>query len=283
MEQLIGPVWNFVSGQLGLKEALLLLLAALALYGWHQFLRARHLAEANEHERRRSQTAFEDLERLKRASPEAKGWNDRRQPSTSVERNARSVSRVLVVEDDQIMQTIIPVMLARCMSEVDVRVQETTQKAKDEIERFKPDLMVLDLHLAKEHGLDLLEDLRMMNTRLPVLVYSGYEDEIERLRAARELDGLENITILQKGSDLDVFMRVVPTLFRRRSADGAPQAAAGVAGAASTAGPQQAPKRERRTATDRRFSRPPMPLPTEALDRRKPHRGVPATADTRVT
>jgi CheY-like chemotaxis protein len=274
MEQLIGPMWNFISSQLGLKETLLLLLAALALYGWHQFLRARHLAEANEHERRRSQAAFEDLERLKRASSETRPTDDRRQPTTAAARSALSISRVLVVEDDQIMQTIIPVMLSRCLSAVDVRIQETTQKAKDEIERFKPDLLVLDLHLKKEHGLDLLEDMRTMNARLPVLVYSGYEDEIERLRAARELDGLENVTILQKGSDLDVFMRIVPTLFRRRSADRTPgPAPQGTAGMTSSAGTQQtAPKRERRSIGDRRVLRPLSPLSTVGFDRRKPVR-----------
>jgi CheY-like chemotaxis protein len=255
MDQLIGPVWAFVSSHLGLKETLLLILAAVALYGWHLFLRAQHLREANEHERRRSQQAYEDLARLKQASPGPASPGDRRQSDATGRRAERSVSRVLVVEDDQIMQTIIPVMLSRCLSTVDVRVQETTQKAKDEIERFKPDLLVLDLRLKMERGLDLLEHMRALDAQLPVLVYSGYDDEIDRLRIARDAAGLQNVTILQKGSDLDVFMRVVPTLFRRRSADRAPGAAPN-------------PSRERRGAVDRRLPRSLAAIPPQ--ERRKP-------------
>jgi len=275
MEQLIGPAWTFVSGQLGLKETLLLILAALALYGWHQFLRARHLSEANEHEKRRSQQAFEDLDRLKRASPDAPVPSDRRQSDISTRRGERSVSRVLVVEDDQIMQTIIPVMLARCLSTVDVRVQETTQKAKDEIKSFKPDLLVLDLRLKMERGLDLLEYMRAVDANLPVLVYSGYDDEIERLRIARDFARLENVTILQKGSDLDVFMRVVPTLFRRRSADRAPESA-------TAEDTPSAAKRERRGAGDRRLPRSLASASAVACERRKPLAGAAAACGAGV-
>jgi CheY-like chemotaxis protein len=267
MDELIGPVWAFVSSHLGLKETLLLIVAAVALYGWHLFLRAQHLREANEHERRRSQQAYEDLERLKQASPGTASPGDRRQSDATGRRAERSVSRVLVVEDDQIMQTIIPVMLSRCLSSVDVRVQETTQQAKDEIKRFRPDLLVLDLRLKMERGLDLLEHMRALDAQLPVLVYSGYDDEIDRLRIARDAAGLQNVTILQKGSDLDVFMRVVPTLFRRRSADRAPAAAT-----------PSAPSRERRGAVDRRLPRSLAAIPPQ--ERRKP---PPASTGARPT
>ena len=259
MDQLIGPVWAFVSSHLGLPEVLVLILAAVALYGWHLHLRAQHLREANEHERRRSQQACEDLDRLKRVGADVSAPGDRRQSDASGGRAERSVSRVLVVEDDQIMQTIIPVMLSRCLSTVDVHVQETTQKAKDEIKHFKPDLLVLDLRLKTERGLDLLSYMRAVDAKLPVLVYSGYDDEIDRLRIARDSAGLENVTILQKGSDLDVFMRIVPTLFRRRSADRAPAPAV-----------PQAPNRERRGAGDRRMPRSLAAVSALAQERRKP-------------
>ena len=264
MEQLIAPVWRLLSSQLGLEEMSLLVLAAVALYGWHQFQRARHLAEANEHERRRTQQAVEELDRLKRDASDAPATGDRRRAPAD---GRRCTSRVLVVEDNEVMQSVIPAMLARCLTSVEVRIQETAKDAVEEMQRFKPELLVLDLRLENESGVHLLDYLRAANARLPVLVYSGYDEEIERLRIIYGTHGMENVTILQKGSDLDVFMQIVPTLFRRRTSDRMPAA------------PGEVPRRERRAAGERRVSREPMPTasgPAMTDRRRAPPVAVPA-------
>ncbi|HEX6706941.1 MAG TPA: response regulator [Albitalea sp.] len=258
MEQLTGALWQFVAGHVGWPVLLIVLLAAVALYGWHQFQRAHHLAEVNEHERRRSQQALEEIERLKRDDASTPPRADRRQASSSGERRKRSSSRVLVVEDDEVMQSIIPAMLSRCLSGAEIRVQQTAREALAELQRFQPELLVLDLRLQRESGLQLLEALRELNASLPVLVYSGHDDEIEQLRSVRGSAGLGNITILQKGSDLEVFMRIVPSLFRRRASDR--DTSASPAAAASP--------RERRVGGERRSARRPF-TPGAALRKRR--------------
>ncbi|MBW8832145.1 MAG: response regulator [Burkholderiales bacterium] len=147
MEKLLGPLWDFVKDRLSVQEVLLVIVCALAVYAWHQFHRTRNLTEFNEQERRRAQLAIEDLARLRAESKPIAEPTDRRRGDDSADRRQRCTSRVLVVEDNEVMQTIIPAMLAKCLSSVEVKVRESAQGALEELETFNPELLVLDLRL----------------------------------------------------------------------------------------------------------------------------------------
>jgi DNA-binding response OmpR family regulator len=84
---------------------------------------------------------------------------------------------VLVVDDDAPIR-----MLCRVNLELDgFRVVEaaTFAEARDALESEPVDLIVLDLHVAGEHGTGFLEELRADWPQLPVMLMTGSVDVAE--------------------------------------------------------------------------------------------------------
>lgn len=44
---------------------------------------------------------------------------------------------------------------------------------RDAVEKFTPDLVILDLHIGGEMRLDLLKDLKAFHPQIPILVFTG--------------------------------------------------------------------------------------------------------------
>jgi CheY-like chemotaxis protein len=213
---------------------------ALGLFAWHQHLRIKRLLDDASKEANNTARLEKELLQVK-AAARSQERQDRRQPG-----GRRAPSRVLVVEDNKAMQVVIEQMLDKCLIAPDVHVRASTSEAVEEIDSFHPDLLILDLVLGGANGIEVLKYLRTTKTELPVLIYSAYDDQIELVRQLREQVGIENLTVLQKGSDYMAFMQLVPTLFRRRSTDQHPHGTE-----AEIAGMQ---KRERRRASSGRRS-----------------------------
>lgn len=257
MEKLLDHAIALLRDQGGNATLFFILVCALAVFAWHQYLRiVRHKEEIARHkedverERLIAQRAREELTRMEtQAHRQDLRRGERRSPS-----GRRSSSRVLVVEDNDEMQLIIPAMLNRCLQSPHVKISASTSEAVEELHRFRPELLILDLNLGAHSGMDVLKYLKTARPDLPVLVYTGYEEELLRVLELRSDKGLSNVTVLQKGPDIDAFVRLVPQLFRRRKTDrplGAPDA------------PQGAASKGRR---DRRVS---------TTDRRRPRAGEP--------
>jgi DNA-binding response OmpR family regulator len=88
-------------------------------------------------------------------------------------------TRVLVVEDDRTMRHLV----VNYLSEHNIQV--TSASARDEMIRScavdEPDLVILDLRLGREDGLDLLRELRA-GSDVPVIITTGHRrDEIDRV------------------------------------------------------------------------------------------------------
>jgi DNA-binding response OmpR family regulator len=88
-------------------------------------------------------------------------------------------TRVLVVEDDSTMRHLV----VNYLRENNIRV--TSASARDEMIRIciadEPDLLILDLRLGQEDGLDLLRELRARSD-VPVIITTGHRrDEIDRV------------------------------------------------------------------------------------------------------
>lgn len=259
MEKLLDHAIALMRDQGGNATLFFILVCALAVFAWHQYLRiARHKEEIARHkedverERLIAQRAREELTRME---TQAHSQDLRRSERRSTSR--RSSSRVLVVEDNDEMQLIIPAMLNRCLQSPDVKISASTSEAVEELHRFRPELLILDLNLGAHSGLDVLKYLKKARPDLPVLVYTGYEEELLRVLKLRSDKGLSNVTVLQKGPDIDAFVRLVPQLFKRRKTDrplGTPDA---LQGAASKG------RRDRRVST---------------TDRRRPRAGEPQRA-----
>src|SRR4051812_21329280 len=92
---------------------------------------------------------------------------------------------ILIAEDDALLRNFL---IARLSSESGYVISGTAadgRKALEQVERLRPDLLLLDLHLPEISGLQVLERLARLETRPRVLVVSGDEGEATLLEAAR--------------------------------------------------------------------------------------------------
>jgi DNA-binding response OmpR family regulator len=93
--------------------------------------------------------------------------------------SASQAKRVLVIDDDRFMQD----MLKNYLEQHNLRVVLASQK-QDVTRLFavsEPNIVILDLRLGQEDGLDLLREIRS-NSDVPVIITTGHRrDEIDRV------------------------------------------------------------------------------------------------------
>lgn len=115
--------------------------------------------------------------------------------------------RVLIAEEDKIVADLLLLMLQELGCQVKVSSQET--QIRDEMIRWKPDLLLVDLFLPGCSGLDLLREFKLLRQKngrpVPILVISalGFREVVEQ---AREM-GADDFIV--KPIDLDVFRQKV--------------------------------------------------------------------------
>lgn len=93
---------------------------------------------------------------------------------------------VLVVEDDRSLR-----LLCRVNLEFEGhRVHEagTLEEARDVIERQTPDVILLDIHVGNQDGLELLDEIRALDLPVRIVLLSGSADVGPELRA--RVDGV---------------------------------------------------------------------------------------------
>jgi two-component system OmpR family response regulator len=93
--------------------------------------------------------------------------------------NTKRIPRVLVIDDDPAMQRLISEHInnhnMRAVIASDQRTMLNAMAARE------PDLVILDLHLGSDDGLDLLRNLRGRSV-VPVILISGHRrEEIDRV------------------------------------------------------------------------------------------------------
>jgi two-component system, NtrC family, response regulator AtoC len=90
---------------------------------------------------------------------------------------------ICVIEDDPLVnQTVCDIMSARYS-----RIYSFTdaQKALDEMHITNPDLILLDIFLGHHNGLDILENLRKQEYRMPVVMMTAFSDIKMAVRAMK--------------------------------------------------------------------------------------------------
>ncbi len=90
------------------------------------------------------------------------------------------MARILVVDDDQSFRRLLEVILTKDGHEV--VLAKDGPEGLDLHERHKADLIVLDLIMPEVHGFEVLRTLRASGDRVPVLVYSSQEGDLDRLQ-----------------------------------------------------------------------------------------------------
>ena len=127
-------------------------------------------------------------------------------------------ARVLVVEDDHAMRRMVVDYLE------DHNIRGLSASGKQELVRHfaavEPDLIVLDLRLDQEDGLDLLREIRSRSD-VPVIIITGdRRDEIDRV-VGLELGADDYLT--KPFSLRELLARIRAVLRRQEAARGAPQ------------------------------------------------------------
>jgi DNA-binding response OmpR family regulator len=120
--------------------------------------------------------------------------------------------RILVVEDDHVMRDMVVDYLS------DHNMRGLSASGSEEVERIfaqsEPDLVVLDLRLDREDGLDLLREIRTRSD-VPVVITTGdRRDEIDRV-VGLELGADDYLT---KPFSLRELLARIRAVFRRQEA-----------------------------------------------------------------
>ena len=92
----------------------------------------------------------------------------------------RSGARVLVVDDEPAILRAVQTNLAR--HDFQVGTAENGQDALQAVERFRPDLLLLDLGLPDMEGIDVIRAVRARSS-LPIVVLSAREAERDKVQA----------------------------------------------------------------------------------------------------
>jgi two-component system OmpR family response regulator len=121
-------------------------------------------------------------------------------------------TRILVVEDDQTMRNLV----VNYLQEHDIRA--VAASGQEEVSRLlasePPSLVILDLRLGREDGLDLLRDIRSRSD-VPVIITTGHRrDEIDRV-VGLELGADDYLT---KPFGLRELLARIRAVLRRREA-----------------------------------------------------------------
>lgn len=96
----------------------------------------------------------------------------------SAKKNLEPAKRVLVIEDHPVMRLGIVSLIE---SQKDLTVCEADDGSGEIlkiVEQSSPDIVLVDIALGDNNGVELLQDLRVNNKSLPVLCYSFHDEQI---------------------------------------------------------------------------------------------------------
>jgi two-component system KDP operon response regulator KdpE len=102
------------------------------------------------------------------------------------------VSRILLVDDEPTLLGILALNLIARGYEVET-AHNAASAITDEIDRFHPDLVVLDLELPDKNGMEVLRELRARRPTLPIVILSAQTDSCIKV-AALDLGAVDYIT-----------------------------------------------------------------------------------------
>jgi DNA-binding response OmpR family regulator len=94
--------------------------------------------------------------------------------------------KILLVDDDQFMRDVVATKLSS--EKYTVSVAATAEEARQKIDEVMPDIVLLDLELPDEHGLDVLRELKNSDPtkNIPVIIFSN-NDSLDAKAKAQEL------------------------------------------------------------------------------------------------
>ncbi len=94
-------------------------------------------------------------------------------------------ARVLIVDDHPIIRQGMAALLAGVNGFAPIDQAASSEEALAQARRARPDVVLLDLSLGAESGLDVLRRLQTLDRSIPVLVMSMHDESLHAERALR--------------------------------------------------------------------------------------------------
>jgi CheY-like chemotaxis protein len=94
--------------------------------------------------------------------------------------------RLLVVEDEPDARELLKLMLEQCGAVV--KAAGSAKEGLQEVEEWKPDLMISDIEMPEEDGYSLIQKIRSTEaraSRLPAIALTAHARAEDRMRALR--------------------------------------------------------------------------------------------------
>jgi DNA-binding response OmpR family regulator len=124
--------------------------------------------------------------------------------------------RILVVDDDRSIRHVLTRYLT--LEKYDVYGAANAEEALTSLHTDQPDLVLLDVMLGEDDGLDLLEQMRA-TTQVPVILLTGKSEESDRVMGLKL--GADDY-VVKPFSPAEVEARIASVLRRTRPAEQAP-------------------------------------------------------------
>jgi two-component system, NarL family, invasion response regulator UvrY len=93
--------------------------------------------------------------------------------------------RILIADDHGVVRHGLIQILRDALPEADFGEAETGREAVEKVQRESRDLVILDISLPDQSGLQVLKQIRAIAPRLPVLILSMHPEEQFAVRAIR--------------------------------------------------------------------------------------------------
>lgn len=114
-----------------------------------------------------------------------------------------SKGKVLFIDDDIALGNIVTAVLTD--EGYEVHQQNSLRGIKGIISEFKPGILILDIEIGTEDGIDKMPELHLMAPDLPVIVISSHKEEKEVVRALRN----KAVAYLRKPFGVDELMAYI--------------------------------------------------------------------------
>jgi DNA-binding response OmpR family regulator len=118
-------------------------------------------------------------------------------------------TRILLVEDDHSITSFVEPELER--RHFSVRCAYDGQKALDEVEKFRPEVVVLDIMLPMLDGVGVLNRIRRSGNRVPVIMLTARDTTLDKVHSLNQ--GADDY--LTKPFDIEELIARIQALLRR--------------------------------------------------------------------
>ena len=118
------------------------------------------------------------------------------------------MKRILVVDDEEAIRSLYKMELEDAGFKVETAA--TGEEALEMLERFKPDLVTLDIKMPGMDGLQVLGEIRRRVLDLPVILCSAYGEY------KRDLSSWASDAYIVKSSDVEELVKTVQGLLEEK-------------------------------------------------------------------